>query len=117
MLKKLGFAGVLLAVSAVGPLTAVAQDRNYNNHNQTQRASQAQHSFQMNNSRGSRYNSQNFRGGRELARNTFVNRHDVVNRYDVVDRGDRYAKLRFYNGHNHGPMPYRNVDRDDFCRR
>ena len=106
MLKRFAFAGVLLAASVVAPLTAVAQDRNYNNRNQTQWAPQAQHSVQMNNARvGSYNNSQDFRGSRELARNTIVNRYD------------RYSNLRFNNGHNHGPMPYRNVDRDDFCRR
>ena len=103
MLKRFRLAGVLFAVSAVVPLTVAAQDRNYNNHNQAQWAPQ-RYGMQVNNPRASGYNNaQNFRGGREPARNT------------VVYRDGRYSKLRFFNGHNHGPMPFRESDRN-VCR-
>jgi hypothetical protein len=135
MLKRFGLAGLLLAVSAVAPLTAVAQDRNYSNHNQAQWSPQAQHGVQVRDARGNGYNTaqdfrggaynnnaQDFRGGanrnyrdvREPARNVTVNR-DRWQEPDSnfhADRDDRYSKLRY--GHNHGPMPYR--DSDDYRR-
>jgi hypothetical protein len=109
MLKRFGLAGLLLAVSAVAPLSAASRDSNYNNHNQAQWTSQARHAVQVTDTRATVYNNgQDFRGGRDERTPAPIVRGDRDDRREPVisfhrDRDDRYSKLRF--------------DRDDFGRR
>jgi hypothetical protein len=108
MFKRFGLAGLLLAVSAIAPLSAAPQDRNYNNRNQW--TPQAQHAVQVIDSRATGYNTgynngQNFRGGEyqsQIVRGGRNDRREPVSSFHG-DRDDRYSKLR--------------LDRDDFGRR
>jgi hypothetical protein len=119
MLKRFGLAGLLLAVSAVAPLSAASRDSNYNNHNQAQWTSQARHAVQVNDPRATSYNNgqdfrggayqyQNVRAGRDERAPVPILRSDRDDRREPVssfhrDSDDRYSRFQF--------------DRDDFRRR